>query len=744
MGNKVKYIRVQQEDGTYSDNLPFVVDGTNVNMNNGNNLEINFSNLTNATNILTSRVDNIISLPEGSTTGDAELIDVRIGADGTKYASAGQAVRAQVTALESAIPAVDSTLSTQGAAADAKVAGDKATELKSAIDEVSEEVVGKNLFDESTVEIGKMINPSTGQTATASAHGVSDYIEVNGAFVISGSRDIGNAGLRMCFYDSAPAFIPGSGKQYVASDVSYDSTLHRYYIAITPPDRSKYIRFSSSSFTGQYVFNWMVENGTTPTAYEAYEAPYRVIRMDALPGELTEEVDGLRSDVDEIEDYFGTGVDIVEMIAYTATSGYMAKNGAVSAGAGYGYTNKIAVVPGDVIKGVPKVNSKSPTLRSVCAFSGDTAVSAKGADSVSEYTVPDGIDGIVVTGFAATSGEPNTIPNLFRFTKGTTPKKENTAAFTVNGDMTDGQYLALPITNIAKDKVVTFDATIGTFSAIKYSRNNFDSGMRITAQNVELLNGSGTVIDTHAHGLTIANTISVRIVQTAEAPNTFTVYVTSNGVNADPITITWAMTTVGSPTMTSVGSTLSSCRFSFAPADINKKTALFGDSYMSFGNSRWIGQLKNCGYIGNVLLNQYSGESAAQAVPALLNIIDKAGFRFVVWGIGMNDGTDGANSYSTFWKNAIDVVITACLSRGITPILCTIPSIPSSSNEKKNEWIRSSGYRYIDFAKAVGAQADGTWYTGMLSSDSTHPSETGAIALCSRALADCPELMQTS
>lgn len=75
-------------------------------MNNGNNLEINFSNLTNATNILTSRVDNIISLPEGSTTGDAELIDVRIGADSTKYANAGQAVRAQVNDLKSDIEAV--------------------------------------------------------------------------------------------------------------------------------------------------------------------------------------------------------------------------------------------------------------------------------------------------------------------------------------------------------------------------------------------------------------------------------------------------------------------------------------------------------------------------------------------------------------------------------------------------------------------------------------------------------------
>lgn len=52
------------------------------------------------------RINNIIRMEDGSTTGDAELADIRIGYDGTEYPTAGEAVRSQIAGAMNNTPTV--------------------------------------------------------------------------------------------------------------------------------------------------------------------------------------------------------------------------------------------------------------------------------------------------------------------------------------------------------------------------------------------------------------------------------------------------------------------------------------------------------------------------------------------------------------------------------------------------------------------------------------------------------------
>lgn len=50
------------------------------------------------------RIDSFTKLKEGSTTGDAELIDARIGADGKTYSNVGNGIRNQVKNINTVCP----------------------------------------------------------------------------------------------------------------------------------------------------------------------------------------------------------------------------------------------------------------------------------------------------------------------------------------------------------------------------------------------------------------------------------------------------------------------------------------------------------------------------------------------------------------------------------------------------------------------------------------------------------------
>lgn len=77
-----------------------------------------------------ARIDSFIALPDGSTTGDAELADIRVGINGEVYDSAGTAVRQQISMVANRVDVNNVSLWEQGQINSDGTNGDNTTRIR--------------------------------------------------------------------------------------------------------------------------------------------------------------------------------------------------------------------------------------------------------------------------------------------------------------------------------------------------------------------------------------------------------------------------------------------------------------------------------------------------------------------------------------------------------------------------------------------------------------------------------------
>lgn len=106
------------------------------------NVVESLNELNDQTKTNTARLDALAKLPSGSTSGDAELIDIRVGEDGSTYPSAGEAVRGQIRNIKKVASTVqvDTTLSEAGMAADAQTTGNQIQQVKESIAKLAKNI----------------------------------------------------------------------------------------------------------------------------------------------------------------------------------------------------------------------------------------------------------------------------------------------------------------------------------------------------------------------------------------------------------------------------------------------------------------------------------------------------------------------------------------------------------------------------------------------------------------------------
>lgn len=308
----------------------------------------------------------------------------------------------------------------------------------------------------------------------------------------------------------------------------------------------------------------------------------------------------------------------------------------------------------------------------------------------------------------------------------------------------DGDIISLEENNIKKNKNLTFSGNIETLGSITFTHGEGSSGayLIIDSTNIKIYNHNITtnVYDlskTLAHGLTISGQTNMSF--TTNDYNKLSIVIESNGNIYTQDNLNW-VGSKGEISMKSTNSILSDVTLTYECKDYDADVWFFGDSYTSITSKRWPYYLieENIDF----LLSGYPGAKSNGMYPDFLTAITHGKPKYAVWCLGMND-VDTSSGINTDWKRYVELFIGKCNELGITPILTTIPNVPDRIHTFKNEYVRNSGYRYIDFATAVGANEVGsTWTEGMLNTnnDNVHPDVLGAQALANQILIDLPEI----
>ena len=276
------------------------------------------------------------------------------------------------------------------------------------------------------------------------------------------------------------------------------------------------------------------------------------------------------------------------------------------------------------------------------------------------------------------------------------------------------------------------------------SKVTSSSDIRITADKIMSVTYTGraevTMLEA-SHGLDVSGKVKVTLASTYD--KAVVTIETENGKYTSQ-EFTW-LGRNGEIFAKSEGVTLNNVLFSWDCPDYAKDIWFMGDSLFESSGllipKAWTYYAIEAGNT-NACWFGFGGRKTEQALADFKNALKYDTPEYAVWCMGANN-QDSATAVNSAWKKATDEFLAICEEKGITPILATIPNSQNRINYYKNQVVKNSGYRYIDFSAAVGANdtsETSDWTEGYLYTDGLHPTDLGAQAFYNQVIKDFPEL----
>ena len=605
----------------------------------------------------------------GALTVDDELLNVRVGDDNVTYATAGEAVRKQFSALKS--------------------------DLEKTVDEVfsNEEITT------TTGEINARMQ-SDGSQVSSGVYDISSIIAVSDAkylavdYNLTPTPGYNTIVIAYLLNDSISQANLLSYEETCKANVFYEIPSTAKYIALTCPTGTHPKVKLFSSIIDEIESNLSdLQSELIDSVDVSTTTHYALTRYIINNGQL--EISN--SSIYDVLSLIPVGDSTSFSVPYTLTP---------TAGLGY-----------------------AP----VCFFSSDVETTANLVDYMPNinantvYSIPEGTRYI---GLFVTTGSTPTI-KLYKDrldvienkVEGLTNELPNGVSVR-NDTMTTNDSISATVGNLKKNTVLGFSANITTFGSLQIGQGKTTNAetayLIIDSTNVKIYSYYGSEVHeegSYAHGLAIANYIDICIEESNSELGFAKIRITSNGQTYTINSVRWAgcNKTIYAD---AISGSYTNCLLVYYCADYAKEFWLFGDSYFD----HWVPKCLEDGY-SKFLCDGFSGRNSSEAFESLERNLLHGKPNTIVWCIGMNNGDSG--SVNSSWNTYYTKLKNLCEEKGINLILCTIPNVPSVNNNYKNAIIRASGYRYIDLAKAVGSDISTSWYTGLLSSDQVHPSSLG-------------------